>query len=140
MRRKGLYSHRWDIKILVIVVYILFVFNLFYRLIFYTDNGTTPQLVRTRLNGSHRVVITKDSDIAAIAVDIETDSIVWAHDHSISIANIEGENRWVVKAATCYFMEMFHNQGTNISLKIESCVKSVSDFRLLILQGPEKIV
>lgn len=63
------------------------------RLIFYTDNGTTPQLVRTRLDGSHRVVITKASDIAAIAVDTENDLIVWAHDHSISISNIDGENQ-----------------------------------------------
>lgn len=63
------------------------------RLIFYTDNGTIPQLVRTRLDGSHRVVITKTSDIAAIAVDTENDLIVWAHGHSISISNIDGENQ-----------------------------------------------
>ncbi|KAJ8981147.1 hypothetical protein NQ317_013812, partial [Molorchus minor] len=66
------------------------------RLIFYTDVGSTPQLVRTRLDGSHRIVITKAGDIAAIAVDTENDLIVWAQGHSIYISNIDGENQHVL--------------------------------------------
>ncbi|CAH1985142.1 unnamed protein product [Acanthoscelides obtectus] len=66
------------------------------RLLFYTDVGVTPQLVRMRLDGSHRIVITKADDIAAIAVDIENDLIVWAQGHSIFISNIDGENQHVL--------------------------------------------
>ncbi|XP_018572633.1 low-density lipoprotein receptor-related protein 6 isoform X2 [Anoplophora glabripennis] len=66
------------------------------RLIFYTDIGATPQLVRTRLDGSHRIVITRAADIAAIAVDTENDLIVWAQEHSIYISNIDGENQHVL--------------------------------------------
>lgn len=67
----------------------------FFRLLFYTDVGVTPQLIRTRLDGSHRIVITKADDIAAIAVDTENDSIVWSQGHSIHISNIDGENKYV---------------------------------------------
>ncbi|KAL1489546.1 hypothetical protein ABEB36_013499 [Hypothenemus hampei] len=66
------------------------------RLLFYSDVGETPQLVRTRLDGSHRIVITKADDIAAIAVDIENDLIVWSQAHSIYISNLDGENKHVV--------------------------------------------
>lgn len=50
-------------------------------------------MVRTRLDGSHRIVITRAADIAAIAVDTENDLIVWAQEHSIYISNIDGENQ-----------------------------------------------
>lgn len=66
------------------------------RLLFYTDVGKTPQLVRVRLDGSHRIVITKASNITAIAVDTENDLIVWAQGHGIYISNIDGENQHVV--------------------------------------------
>lgn len=57
--------------------------------------GETPKLIRTRLDGSHKIVITKGDDIAAIAVDVENDSIVWSQGHSIYISNIDGENKYV---------------------------------------------
>ncbi|RZC32195.1 low-density lipoprotein receptor-related protein 6, partial [Asbolus verrucosus] len=66
------------------------------RLLFYTDVGPARQLVRTRLDGSHRLVITKDADIAAIAVDPENDWIVWTQGQSIYTSNIEGENQHVL--------------------------------------------
>ncbi|XP_028129361.1 low-density lipoprotein receptor-related protein 6 [Diabrotica virgifera virgifera] len=66
------------------------------RLLFYTDIGKTPQLVRVRLDGSHRIVITKAANITAIAVDTENDLIVWAQGHGIYISNIDGENQHVV--------------------------------------------
>ncbi|XP_066141061.1 low-density lipoprotein receptor-related protein 6 isoform X1 [Euwallacea fornicatus] len=66
------------------------------RLLFYTDVGETPQLIRSRLDGSHRIVITRADDISAIAVDTESDSIVWSQGHSIYISNIDGENKHVV--------------------------------------------
>lgn len=54
----------------------------------------TPQLVRTRMDGTQRIVITnKGNDIAAIAVDAENDLIVWAQGHSIYMCNIDGENQ-----------------------------------------------
>ncbi|KAL3265566.1 hypothetical protein HHI36_009771 [Cryptolaemus montrouzieri] len=66
------------------------------RLLFYTDVGPTPQIVRIRLDGSHHMVIAKTADIAAIAVDVENDLIVWAQGHSIYISNIDGENQHVL--------------------------------------------
>ncbi|CAG9761873.1 unnamed protein product [Ceutorhynchus assimilis] len=74
----------------------LIVIHVTKRLLFYTDVGTSPQLIRTRLDGSHRIIITKADDIAAIAVDTENDSIVWSQGHSIYISNIDGENKHVV--------------------------------------------
>ncbi|KAG5877087.1 hypothetical protein JTB14_015462 [Gonioctena quinquepunctata] len=66
------------------------------RLLFYSDIGKTPQLIRTRLDGSHRIVITKAINITAIAVDIENDLVVWAQGQSIHISNIDGENQHVL--------------------------------------------
>lgn len=63
------------------------------RLLFYTDVGPEKQLIRTRLDGSHRLVITKHADISAIAVDAENDWIVWTQEKSIYTSNIEGENQ-----------------------------------------------
>lgn len=74
----------------------LIVIHVTKRLLFYTDVGVVPQLVRTRLDGSHRIVITKSDDITAIAVDTENDSIVWSQGHSIYISNIDGENKHVL--------------------------------------------
>lgn len=74
----------------------LIVIHVAKRLLFYTDVGDTPKLIRTRLDGSHKIVITKGDDIAAIAVDVENDSIVWSQGHSIYISNIDGENKHVV--------------------------------------------
>lgn len=64
-----------------------------FRLLFYTDVGVTPQLVRTRMDGSQRIVIARGHDIAAIAVDVENDLIVWAKDNTIYMCNIDGENQ-----------------------------------------------
>lgn len=65
-----------------------------FRLLFYTDDGAVPQLVRTRLDGSHRINITKTTDvIRALAVDPENDLVVWAQGHSIYISNIDGDNQ-----------------------------------------------
>nr|XP_023018542.1 low-density lipoprotein receptor-related protein 6 [Leptinotarsa decemlineata] len=66
------------------------------RLLFYTDVGKTPQLIRTRMDGSHRIVIAKADNITAIAVDTENDVVVWAQGHSIYISNIDGENQHVL--------------------------------------------
>ncbi|XP_050299730.1 low-density lipoprotein receptor-related protein 6 [Anthonomus grandis grandis] len=74
----------------------LIVIHVTKRLLFYTDVGSQHQLIRTRLDGSHRIFITKADDIAAIAVDIDNDSIVWSQGHSIYISNIDGENKHVV--------------------------------------------
>lgn len=63
------------------------------RLLFYTDVGTPPQLIRTRMDGSQRIVITKGSDISAIAVDDDNDLVVWAQGHSIHMCNIDGDNQ-----------------------------------------------
>lgn len=63
------------------------------RLLFYTDVGATPQLIRTRMDGTQRIVITKGSDIAAVAVDSENDLVVWAQGHSIHMCNIDGDNQ-----------------------------------------------
>lgn len=68
-------------------------FFVFCRLLFYTDIGVTPQLIRIRLDGSHRIVITKATDIAAIAIDVENDLVVWVEGHSIFISNIDGDNQ-----------------------------------------------
>lgn len=45
------------------------------------------------MDGTQRIVITKGTDIAAIAVDSENDLIVWAQGHSIYMCNIDGENQ-----------------------------------------------
>ncbi|XP_076273199.1 low-density lipoprotein receptor-related protein 6 [Rhynchophorus ferrugineus] len=74
----------------------LIVIHVTKRLLFYTDVGDTPQLIRTRLDGSHRIIITKASDITALAVDTENDSIVWSQGQSIYISNIDGENKHVL--------------------------------------------
>ncbi|CAH0560791.1 unnamed protein product [Brassicogethes aeneus] len=66
------------------------------RLLFYTDIGATPQLVRTRLDGSHKLTIAKANDIVAIAVDVENELIVWARSQTIYMANIEGGNMHVI--------------------------------------------
>ncbi|KAJ3659363.1 hypothetical protein Zmor_011053 [Zophobas morio] len=66
------------------------------RLLFYTDVGPLRQLVRTRLDGTHHIVITKDADIAAIAVDAENDLIVWSQGQSVYMSNIEGANQVVL--------------------------------------------
>ncbi|ERL91934.1 hypothetical protein D910_09257, partial [Dendroctonus ponderosae] len=67
------------------------------RLLFYTNVADQNQLIRARLDGSHRIVITKsDDNISAIAVDTENDFIVWSQGHSIYISNIDGENKHVV--------------------------------------------
>jgi low density lipoprotein receptor-related protein 5/6 len=66
------------------------------RLLFYTDVGPARQLVRTRLDGSHRLAITKDADISAIAVDPENDIIVWTQGQSIYMSNIEGASPHVL--------------------------------------------
>lgn len=62
------------------------------RLLFYTEVGSALQLIRTRMDGSQKIVITKEFQIAAIAVDIEGDMIVWAQEHSIYMCNIDGDN------------------------------------------------
>ncbi|XP_030745699.1 low-density lipoprotein receptor-related protein 6 [Sitophilus oryzae] len=74
----------------------LIVIHVTKRLLFYTDMGDTPQLIRTRLDGSYRLVITTADDIKAIAVDIENDSVVWSQGQSIYISNIDGENKHVL--------------------------------------------
>ncbi|XP_060530301.1 low-density lipoprotein receptor-related protein 6 isoform X2 [Cylas formicarius] len=74
----------------------LIVIHVSKRLLFYTDVGETPQLVRTRLDGSHRVVITKAGDITAVAVDVDNDLVVWSQGQSIYISNIDGENKHVL--------------------------------------------
>ncbi|KAK4886602.1 hypothetical protein RN001_002873 [Aquatica leii] len=66
------------------------------RLIFYTDVGLASQLIRTRMDGTQRIVITRGNDIAAIAVDAENDMVVWAQGHSIYMCNIDGDNQHVV--------------------------------------------
>ncbi|XP_044749919.1 low-density lipoprotein receptor-related protein 6 [Coccinella septempunctata] len=66
------------------------------RLLFYTDVGATPQIVRIRLDGSHHLVIAKVADVTAIAVDVDNDLLVWAQGHSIYISNIDGENQHVL--------------------------------------------
>lgn len=62
------------------------------RLLFYTDVGKTPQLVRCRLDGSHRITLVKMADILAIAVDSERDSVFFTQGDKIYMSNIEGAN------------------------------------------------
>ena len=66
---------------------------IYYRLLFYTDIGDSKQIIRTRLDGSHRIVMKKNADVAAIAVDLENDLFVWVQDHIIYMCNIDGENQ-----------------------------------------------
>ncbi|GJQ65548.1 hypothetical protein Trydic_g7648 [Trypoxylus dichotomus] len=76
------------------------------RLIFYTNviqavSGTTisvvsTQLIRTRMDGSHHFVITTKREIAAIALDIEKDLLVWVEGESVHMCNIDGENQHVL--------------------------------------------
>ncbi|CAH1173635.1 unnamed protein product [Phaedon cochleariae] len=69
------------------------------RLLFFTDVGKMPeftQLIRTRLDGSHRMIIKRASNITAIAVDTENDLLIWAQGHSIYVSNIDGENQHVL--------------------------------------------
>lgn len=63
------------------------------RFLFYTDEGETHQLVRARLDGSHKLSIQRSKDIIALAVDSESDIIVWAQGQKIYMANIEGGNK-----------------------------------------------
>ncbi|XP_017772684.1 PREDICTED: low-density lipoprotein receptor-related protein 6 [Nicrophorus vespilloides] len=66
------------------------------RLLIYTNVGVTPQIIRTRMDGSHRIVISQSSNVAALAVDIENDLVVWAQGHSIHVCNIDGDNNHVI--------------------------------------------
>ncbi|XP_025837382.1 low-density lipoprotein receptor-related protein 6 [Agrilus planipennis] len=66
------------------------------RLLFYTNVGTVPSLIRTRMDGTQKIVIFKGSDIAAIAVDAENELIVWAQGQNIYMSNIDGDNHYVV--------------------------------------------
>ncbi|KAI4463023.1 vitellogenin receptor-like protein-related-related [Holotrichia oblita] len=45
------------------------------------------------MDGSHRFVITTTKEIAAIALDIEKDLLVWVEGESIHMCNIDGENQ-----------------------------------------------
>lgn len=62
------------------------------RLLFYTDVGSNLQLVRIRMDGSQRIVINKGHQVAALAIDIEGDMVVWAQDHTIYMSTIDGDN------------------------------------------------
>lgn len=64
------------------------------RLLFWTDSGNEPQLVRARLDGSHRIAMIKPKqNITAIALDLETDMIIWAEGLKLFMCNIDGENK-----------------------------------------------
>lgn len=62
------------------------------RLVFYTDAGPNLQLVRIRMDGSQRIVINRGHVVAALAVDIEADMLVWAQEHTIYMSTIDGDN------------------------------------------------
>lgn len=47
------------------------------------------------MDGSHRFVITTTKDIAAIALDIEKDLLVWVEGESMHMCNLDGENQLV---------------------------------------------
>lgn len=64
------------------------------RLLFWTDVGLTPQLVRARFDGSHRIVIKNVvQNITAIALDLDKDMVVWAEGSKVYMCNIDGENQ-----------------------------------------------
>ena len=64
------------------------------RLMIWTDKTNQSLLIRARMDGSYRVTIKRTmNDITAIAIDIETDTIIWAEDNLVLISNIEGENQ-----------------------------------------------
>lgn len=65
------------------------------RLIFWTNVGANPQLVRARFDGSHRIVIKNvGQNITAIALDLDKDMVVWAEGSQVFMCNIDGENQY----------------------------------------------
>ncbi|XP_022921032.1 low-density lipoprotein receptor-related protein 6 [Onthophagus taurus] len=69
------------------------------RLLFYTDDRDNfTQIIRTRLDGTHRLIIGKSKarEIPAIAIDIENDFVVWVDGLDIWMGNIDGDNNYKV--------------------------------------------
>lgn len=67
------------------------------RLIFWTDVGTEPQILRSRLDGSHRITIKKlTTNVTAIALDLDTDMVIWAEANKVYTCNIDGENQYPI--------------------------------------------
>lgn len=64
------------------------------RLLFWTDVGDMPQLVRARFDGSHRIIIKNAiQNITALAIDLDGDAVVWAEGSKVFTSNLEGENQ-----------------------------------------------
>lgn len=94
------------------------------RLMFWTDVGNEPQILRSRLDGSHRISIKKlTNNVTAIALDLDTDMVVWAEGNKVLMCNIDGENQYpflsenkgiigqlTIHAGSLYWLERSYQQ------------------------------
>lgn len=94
------------------------------RLLFWTDVGKEPRIVRARLDGSHRIAIRSTRhNVTALALDLDGDMLVWAEGSRLYMCNIDGENQYAfltdnkgaiaqvtVHAGSLYWLERSYQQ------------------------------
>lgn len=94
------------------------------RLLFWTDVGREPRIMRARLDGSHRIGVRKTRhNVTALALDLDGDMLVWAEGSRLYMCNIDGENQYpfltdnkgaiaqlTVYAGSLYWLERSYQQ------------------------------
>nr|CAD7443152.1 unnamed protein product [Timema bartmani] len=72
-------------------------FLLILKLMFWTDVGSNPRILRALMDGQKRIVIASDLDMfAALAVDRVDDLLFWAHMKKLETSDLFGKGRRVL--------------------------------------------
>jgi hypothetical protein len=72
--------------------YLIFALN--FRLMFWTDVGSVPRILRAAMDGKSRVVIVSHlENLVALAVDRMADLLFWAQPNKIESSDLDGKGR-----------------------------------------------